>query len=347
MKAAFFAISATLLAPLAAWAQSTPPSPYVETTTLTFYWGFTNSYISNADGDAPTLPDLATLDPDDLPTGHQLYTDTLTARAYTGPTAGFFPPAGANQEIIQLLLQRLVREQRLDKKRLEDRWQLIAVREAPSTVAELAGNQYRVFLAGQRKRSSVAYTLEVAPYGPESVEDDPAPEEIIFSYDGVDGVTVDTGLTITLGASSGNYTETNWGPANNKVKNASGNVTTAFTVNFGAVFYEDPKHEVDEPENDPEFNYHLTRNVWTATATGFINYNIRSTPAPFATFVATNSKATATGWFYHQHNEYEYKDETLVEVEGEDSNYSTAGIAPLRVTMSTIQYQKRDRFRSL
>jgi hypothetical protein len=334
MKAAFLALSSVALLPsLATAVESLAPTPFVETTTLTFYWGFSSSYISNAGTAVPALPDDAVFDPDALPTGFETYTDTLRARAYTGPSAGSFPAAGANRQIINLLLQRMVREGYLIKEDLDYRWQLTAVREAPANVEELATNPYRIFLTGQPSNFTYSYPIvPVLAFGEEDGSDAPMP------------VFWDTGLTLTLGGFAGNYTETNWGADNNKVRNASGSVSTAFTIDFGALFYEDPKHGEDEPESDPEFNYHLKRNYWQASATGLINYGIRSISGPLPTFIASTAKATGTGWFLHNRLELEYDDGVLKIVDDPAKTYTHAGLAPLRVTMSTIQYQKRTVF---
>jgi hypothetical protein len=355
MKAAFLALS-TLVSTLGLHAQSLAPSPYVETTTLTFFWGFTSSYISNIFSGVPNLPGTGTFDPGTLPSGFESWTDTLRPLAYTGPALAPFPAAGANQQIIQLLLQRMVRSNQIGKTALAYRWQIIAVREAPANVRELATNPYRIFLAAQPITSPSPFSpLEAVPYGSEAVVDDPLPEVLSFLdttpddlTPGTPVVTLDTGMTLTLGGFSGSYTETNWGAANNKVRSASGSVATAFTINFGAVSYEDPKHNVDAPDTDP-YNYHLKRNYWEASASGLINYGIRSTPIPFPTFVASNTGATGTGWFYHQRDEVEYKDDVpkLADDPANTKVYRFSGIAPLRVTMSTIQYQKRDRFFAL
>lgn len=334
MKAAFLALSSAALLPsLATAVESLAPTPFVETTTLTFHWGFSLSYISNEGTAVPALPEDAVFDPDALPTGFETYTDTLRARAYTGPVAGDFAPAGANKQIIELLLQRMVREGYLAKEYLDYRWQLTAVREAPANVEELATNPYRIFLTAQARNSSASYPIvPVLPFGEEDGSDAPLP------------VFLDTGLTLTLGGFAGNYTETNWGADNNKVRNASGSVSTAFTIDFGAIFYEDPKHEVDEPKNDPEFNYHLTANYWEASASGLINYGIRSVAGPLPTFIASTAKATGTGWFSHERAEAEYDDNVLKLIEDPAKTFRFTGLAPLRITMSTIQYQKRTVF---
>lgn len=342
MKAIFLALaSAAFLPALALRAQT----PYVETTTLTFYWGFSSSYISGTNTPIPSLPEDSIFDPDGLPVGFETYTDTLRPRAYTGPVAGTFSPAGANRQIIELLLQRMVRNGLIEKEALAYRWQLTAVREAPANVQELATNPYRVFLTGQAGNSTYAYpVVETVAYGSEAITDDPLPPLYLDTDTSTPEVTVDTGLTLTLGGFSGNYTETNWGEANNKVRSASGSVSTAFTIDFGAVFYEDPKHAVDKPQTTPTFNYHLKRHYWQASASGLISYGIRSISGPLPTFVASTAKATGTGWFRHERDEVEYKDNVPVLVLSPTKTYSGNGLAPLKVTMSTIQYQKRNRF---
>lgn len=353
MKAAFLALSAAALLPAVALrAQS--GAPFVETTTLTFYWSFTHHYITNATTPVPSLPDVVNYDPSTLPSGYESYTDTIRPLPYTGPSIGAFAPAGGNKQLIDLLLQRLVRSRRIGKEQLSWRWQLIAVREAPANVRELATNPYRVFLSGQALSgpgSVAAENHEVSGFGPEPVIDDPVTSAYSDSTPLTPNVvTVDTGIRITLGQHSGNYTESNWSTTNNRVRNAKGNVATAFRVDFGALFYEDPVHGLTDPKTDP-YNYHLKRNYWEASASGLINYNIRFIPAPIGTtllpaFVATNSSATATGWFYHERTEFTATKVNDVNVYRPviAGTYGASGIAPLKVVLSTVQYQKRDRF---
>jgi hypothetical protein len=345
MKAAFFALLSAFLLPLVALRAQTP-SPYVETSTLTFYWSFTHSYITNESTPIPALPDVATFDPSTLPSGFETYTDTSTVRPYTGPVVNHFAPAGNNRQLINFLLQRMVRTNRLDKQVLGYRWQLIAVREAPANVREMATNPYRVFLSGQAGNSFSAGNLEVPAYGPEAITDD----DLTYWYDDstplTPVVTVDTGITITLGQYNGSYTEKNWSATNDRVRNASGNVATAFRVDFGALFYDDPRHNF-EPNNvrrDPTYNFHLQRNYWQATASGLINYGIRSVAGPLPTFVATNANATATGWFYHERSHFSAVNNGYRLEDGVTQTYFAAGTAPLKVTLSTIQYQKRGLF---
>jgi hypothetical protein len=348
MKSSLFVLgTAAALLPLSALRAQTP---FVETTTLTFFWGLTSDYVVNTETPVPTLPELVEpFDPDSLPVGVETFTDTLTPRAYTGPVTNTFPAALPNKQIIDLLLQRMVRNGKIFKEELGYRWQLTAVREAPRNVRELATNPYRVFLTAQYQASSSSFpVVEAVPYGEEIVTDDPLlPYYLDSSPDFFDTVTVDTGITITLGQHVGNYTESRWNGSDTAplVLQATGSATTAFTVDFGALFYEDPKHALDKPENAPAFNYHLKRNYWQASASGYINYNVASIRAPLPTFVATRVTASATGWFAHYRSEVEYVNNApRYKTIPITLTYGSAGIAPLRVTLSNVQYQKRQLF---
>jgi hypothetical protein len=349
---AIFALSAAALLPLTALRAQTP-SPYVETTTLTFYWGFTSDYVTNNVTSAPpTLPELVPpFDPNTLPSGFESYTDTITVQAYTGPIIGHFAPAGSNRQLIDLLLQRMVRSGRIDRRALGFRWQLIGVREAPANVREMATNPYRVFLSVQAGNSTSATNFEVPAYAPEHLADDPVADSFFFSdtTPGTAASTLDTGITITLGQYNGSYTESKWGTnatsGKEWVRNASGNVATAFRVNFGALFYDDPLHALNPgaARRDP-YNFHLRRHHWEASASGLINYGIRSVAGPLPTFVATNATATGTGWFSHLRTEYVFRNGAYELQDGITQTYGMSGIAPLKVTLSTIQYQKRSLF---
>ncbi len=340
MKASLLAtLAASLLLPaVKTWAQP-EPTPYVETTTITLYWGFSSTYITNPASPVPTVPDVGTTDPETLPDGDYSHTDTGTVRAYTGPVVGSFAPPGGQQFIMDRLLQRLVRDGKIAKESLGARWQLIGVREAPRNVKELATNPYRIFLSSG---GGSAFNVLVNPYGPEALEDDllagnsPLPGEQTF----------DTGLTITLGQSTGAFTERDF--KDGIVTNASGSVTTAFVLNFGARYYEDPFHNASGDDPAPT-SYHQRRDLWQAEASGLINYKIRSIRGEFPTFIATSVKATGTGWFTLNHTEIkseEGEEEGTydVEIERYPASFGGSGLAPVRVVLSTIQYQKRTNF---
>ncbi len=323
-------------APLVAQVQT----PFVETTTLTFFWGFSQTYISTGSTNAPALPDEGTTDPDTLPSGNRVFTDTGRIQAYTGPSSGSFAPAGANSQIIGFLVQKLIREGKLVRDEASYNWQLTAVREAPKNVTELAQNPYRLFLTAIERTSGGSISRYVPQYGDEPITDDPQTARNV-------GITnYYTGLTITLGEHSGTYTESLFSDTG-KVQNARGSVTTAFTVQLGARYYEDPKHPLDDPKGAPgDFNYHLRRNLWTAFASGLITYNISSVPPPLPTFVASSVNATGTGYFTHTRSEVEYRDGAL-RLKPRPASYSYSGIAPLRLNMSNVQYQKRNLFPGL
>lgn len=344
MKASLLAtLAATLLLPsVKTWAQP-EPTPYVETTTITLYWGLSSTYITTPASPVPTVPDVGTTDPETLPEDDYFHTDTGTVRAYTGPAVGSFAPVGGQQFLMDRLLQRLVRDGKISKQSLGNRWQLIGVREAPRNVKELATNPYRIFLSSG---GGSAFNVLVDPYGPEEMEDDllagnsPLPSDQTF----------DTGMTITLGQSTGAFTERDF--KDGIVTNASGSVTTAFVLNYGARFYEDPLHDASGDDPAPT-SYHQRRDLWQAEASGLINYKIRAIRGEFPTFIATSVKATGTGWFTHRHTEIKSTEEEgeegedptyKVEVERFPATFSGSGLAPLRVVLSTIQYQKRTNF---
>ncbi len=349
MKASLLAtLAATLLLPAVnSQAQTQPePTPYVETTTLTFYWGFSSTYVLTPGTDVPTVPDAGTLDPETLPSDDYSYTDTATVQAYTGSARGDFAPPGGQQFLIDRLLQRLVRDGKIAKESLGLRWQLIGVREAPRNVKEVATNPYRIFLSNGGGSS---FNVLVDPYGPEEITDDLIAATSEFPGD----QTVDTGMTITLGQSTGSFTERDF--KDGIVTNASGSITAAFVLNYGARFYEDPLHNASGDDPAPT-SYHQRRDIWQAEASGLINYKIRAIRGDFPTFIASSVTATGTGWFTLDHTEITSKE---VEVEGapEDAEptyeityerfpktFGGSGLAPLRVVLSTIQYQKRTNF---
>jgi hypothetical protein len=336
MKTILSAFLAALALPVASlFAQTPAPTPYVETTTLTLFWGFSQTYVSNNSTLAPSLPDIATIDPDTLPTGFETYTDTGVVYAYTGPVRNFFPAAGNNRQLVTLLVQRFIREGKLSPLAQDYRWQFTAVRETPNTVAELASNPYRVFITAiEPTQGRPLIPLLVPDFDTEVVDDDP-----------LGPIVLDTGITITLGAYSGSYTETGYSGATNKVRSASGSVTTAFSIDYGAIFYDDPRHLQKDPDQSP-YNYHLKLNLWQASASGLITYTVRPISGPLASFVVATGNASATGWFTHSRTEVEYVGNPASPAYVDDPTkvYDGSGTAPLRVTMSTIQYQKRTLF---
>jgi len=344
MKVAFFALSAAALLPTLSL-QAQTKSPFVETTTLTFFWSMSRTVVGSTQTGVPDLPDVSIYDPESLPVGYETYTYVTGPQPYLGTTTGNSFRAGANRQLIHLLMQRFVRQGLISRTQMgSTNWQFIAVRETPSNVRELATNPYRIFLSNGGR-----FSPEIPAYGQEPVVDDPVPG----GYSTEDGfndstpehsvITLDTGITITLGQYNGNYTESKWAE-NNWVRSASGNVATAFRVDFGALFYDDPLYNQNRPETAP-YNYNLKRNYWQASASGYINYGIRSIAGPLPTFLASNSSvATATGWFRHQHSEYRWNDDFDYYEGISGTFWGASGIAPLKVTLAPIQYQKRTLF---
>jgi hypothetical protein len=333
---------AALAAPLLAICsplQAQVRTPFVETTTLTLFWGFSLTYISSTNTELPPLSADGSIDPDTLPSGNQVFTDNGRVRAYTGPFSGSFAPAGANDQFIRFLVQKLIREGQLVREMEDYNWQITAVREAPYNVRELASNPYRLFLTALERTAGGSFVRSIPEYGNEDIIDDPQTARGYGFY-----TNWDTGLTLTLGEHSGTFTESRF-ENTGKVKQATGSVTTAFTIQLGARHYEDPRHLVDQPRDDPEFNYHLKRNLWSAFGSGLITYNVRTVAQPLPAFVASTVSATGTGYFFHNRSDVEYNQGMLRDRRPVPPNtYTYAGIAPLRINMSNVQYQKRELF---
>lgn len=358
MKSSTCSLLATaLLAALGATgvAQAQTPPPYVETTSLTFIWNFSDTFISTT---TQAISDVGTgqLDPELLTGDDPISTDTGVAEAYS--------PTGNQTFFIQRILQALIRNKgfdlngddfirdeedeepevvraaQIDRAALPLNWQLIAVREVPRTVAELATNPYKLYISViDRVRGSGNIPVdELSAEEPPDRFDESLP--LGFRL-------INTGMTLTLGqwAATGVTTESY---TDDIVTAATGKVTTAFRLDFGAVYYDDPRHSrADNPP--PALNtYHLKRNVWSMSATGHLTYNIRSIPAAAAahssdlplagSFVATNVNMTGTGQFIHAYREL---DDKFVE---KDNFFTFAGLAPLKVKMGNIQYQNRNLF---
>ena len=208
MKAAFLTLSAlALVSALPLQAQT--KSPFVETTTLTFSWPMSATTVGEALTDGPPLPEEVIYDPEKIPAGFDRYTYVATPSIYNGTTSGNPYRAGANRQLIHMLLQRLVvRNAEIARVvAATTNWQFIAVREAPANVHEMATNPYRVFLSMGGRSST-----ELSTFGPEPIIDDPATEDIIYIDSTPESFikTIDTGITITLGQYNGNYTESKW-----------------------------------------------------------------------------------------------------------------------------------------
>jgi hypothetical protein len=233
-----------------------------------------------------------------------------------------------------------LREALLGKASAPRNWQLVAVREVPRTVQELATNPYTIYLTIIDR---VAYgapivLTKIDEYGPEETPDLPEITEII-----------NTGITFTLGqwAASGTVREKYTGPY---VTDASGKVTTAFNFKLGALFYDDPRYLA--ANNAKPHQYHLKRHVWELFANGHIIYNLRRIQGPIGVnldgaFYATNVDMTGTGWFSHEFLNCTAKEEPAGNYfidEVLPSSYAYSGLAPLRVKMGNIQYQNRNMF---
>lgn len=339
-------------------AQSSPP-PYVETTSLTFEWNFLLSYLSTVTQPAGAPPP-ADLDPSSYDPTEPISTDTSVIRTYD-------KGIGTQDFFIDRMVQALTRDKLADldfdidtpsvareasifKPRIGAPWQIVAVREVPKTVEEMATNPYTIYLSYISRvlptgQSSPIDPVPVDPYAPETTPD-------------LNPILINTGMTLNLGqwAATGDLRETY---TDGIVTNASGRVTTAFTLSFGAAFYDDPRHAAAD-DAEPH-QYHLKRHLWSLFANGHIIYNIRSIPGPYGTnpqapagtnlngtFFASGVNMTGSGVFYHRFLEWTAEktpEETYVLKEiNPDTRFAYAGVAPVRVKMGNIQYQNRNMF---
>ena len=331
--------ASALLAALAVGgvANAQSQSPYVETTSLTFLWNMVRTTIGSTTIPAGVSPGTG-LDP-------SLYNPDLPISTDTGGhslmTEGQPTPIGAQPFFIEQISQALIRARVTQdgsgnrgtalitrKEQLPARWQLLAVREAPKTVEEIATNPYKIYL------SVLDRTDNNAPRDPLAVDSysaEIAPDII--------GDIWPTGMTLTLGqwAASGTVKETQ---PQDYVTVASGKVTTAFTINYGSLFYEDPRHNAQD--NPGIHQYHLKRHAWNMFASGHIVYNIRSVPSPSGgAFMASNVSLTGTGGFHYIGTTVEIENEAIKRIV---INSNRAGLAPLTIKMSNIQYQDRRLF---
>jgi hypothetical protein len=316
-------------------AQAQSLTPFLETAALTFNWGYSDTYISSSETGIPPGTGNAILDPNLMDEFDIITTDTGTVRPYTNT----IPGAGNQKFFTDRMVQKLIREGVISPLEEGLRWQFTAVRNAPRTVAEMASNPYTVYLTAidpvpvGRPYSPVRVPL----YGLEEIDDDVLAELVRSSVQ-----VINTGITITLGQSNGTFTERAFNNTSSSFTAATGSVTTAFNINFGARFYDDPRHRFDAPKRT---EYHLKRHLWQSSASGLISYRLKSIPGPLPAFIATNVSATATGWFTHAYTEIKVKEEEeVLSLDGPILGYSYAGVAPLRIRLGNVQYQKRSVF---
>jgi hypothetical protein len=341
---------ATALSSLNSSAQTVATSPFLETCTLTFNWGYNLTYITSTESNPPTYSGNAVFDPNQLTEDDIITTDIGTVQPYTGKLSGTLSGIGNQKFFVDRILQKLVREGTINKEVLSYRWQFTAVRNAPRTIAELTTNPYTIYLTliDPVPAGRLVVPVAVPPFGEEVMTDD-----LLAEFDaggpGEPLPFINTGITITLGKSNGTFTERNFVSSTSSFAAATGSVSTAFTIDFGARFYEDPRHEKEEPGEIPERNeYHLVRNLWQSNASGLINYKLRSIAGPLPAFAATSVSGTATGWFVHQRSVIEVEEqEGVFELELQNigvDTYGSSGVSLLRVRLGNVTYQKRERF---
>lgn len=348
-------LSAVLPAP-SAHAQSTPPpSPYLEVVSLTFLWNTVDTYITRTTVPAGTSPGTG-LDP-------TLYDPTKPISVETG-SLGVLNTDGINQDVlVRHLSQALIRSkfpltleygegpvpteieqgERLPyiyrKEALGADFQILAVREAPRTIAEFATKPYTIYLSAIDRTSGYwslpqISSIPVDPYGYERAPD-------------IQGDLISTGLTLELGqwSASGTIAEKLSSSSEDAVlTGASGKITVAFKLKYGAAFYDDPRHNA---KDDAEIHeYHLKRHLWNIEGSGHLVFNLGSVNSPSSATIPggvakiTGASLTGTGWFDLTSTTVEIKDEAIYRI-----FYSGAdGLAPVRIVMNNFQYQNRNMF---
>ena len=145
--------------------------------------------------------------------------------------------------------------------------------------------------------------------------------------------TFDTLLRIVpiYSAPAGKSTET---LSNGSLTKVTGSYTTHFSLEFSSFYATDPLGAL-KPEaragkvSGVDFN--TAGDAWSIGGTGYMTYNIRSTPGPVVAVMPSATKITGHGSWAH----------ILVSAEG---SAGFSGIAPLSIKMGEIKYQDRHLF---
>lgn len=317
---------------------------YLETIPVTVLWNFNITGVTGTTiGSEPLTPDqLAQIDPDKLRPVDRVTTEN-------GAPMGYPAGSGTQAFIVKHLLRALLdRDEPLitEKDAESTRWELTAVREPQTNFEGVTSEPYQIFLT-RKDPTVVSRPGQVRPVGVlGEVELNPA---IVLSNE--ESITsINTGLRLTLGASIGNkVTET---LVDGAVTKATGSVTTAFSLTFGSVFFDDPRYLLlpfpspTEEEPEPELpvagvDYWSKRNVWSASATGYMTYSLRSTTPSAgnpAALAPTKIKATGVGSWIHVFQDLNPENANS----GADFRYG--GIAPLSLKMGEVKFQNRNLF---
>jgi hypothetical protein len=319
----------------AARAQS---ASYLETIPLTFLWNFNLTGVSGTTiGNEPLTPEqLAQIDPDRLRPVDRVTTEN-------GVPIGYDKGSGNQAFLVRHLLRALLDRDNptiTEEDAASTRWELTAVRAPQTSLEGVTSTPYQIFLT-RKDPTVIGRPGQVRPVNVQTdVPLQPSAGEL---------TAINTGLSITLGASVANVTET---LAEGVVTKASGSVTTAFSLTFGSIFYDDPRFPLlpfDSPtEEDPEpkipvagVDYWSKRNVWSASATGYMTYSLRSTTPSAnnpAAVAPTKIKATGVGSWFHIFQDLN------PENANSGNDFSYGGIAPLSIKMGEVKYQNRNLF---
>lgn len=354
-------LAATFASPRA-FAQAETESPYLETVSLTFLWNLVDTGISRATLPAGVSPGTG-LDPSLYDPSKPLTTETgsLILGEANGANQDFFTSQIAQALIrsktylsaeydegtgmINYVEQGVRAPYIPHKDALAVDFQLLAIREAPRTIEEFATKPYQIYLSVIDRTSGWwpivlnENSIPVDPYGPEYAPD-------------IQGDLINTGMTLELGqwSASGTLLEQLSSSDENAVlTGASGKITVAFRLNYGAAYYEDPRHNA---EDDAEIHeYHLKRHLWDMSASGHLVFNLASVSSPSGQTSSgepvlgggvkvTAASLTGTGWYVNTNSTVEIDKEAIKRIVFS----STAGLAPVRIVMNNFQYQNRNQF---
>lgn len=304
------------------------PTAYLETTPITILCNFNITGITNPKDPTKAPPSLdGVLDPSSFNPSPRVTNEVGAPMIYPqgNGTQSFF---------VKQLLQMLVDNGTIDKKDVSDNWELTAVRNAQYTVAGAASTPYAIFLTRIEPtvvpRPAATYlspTQNVNIYGTSIANGDgtytPGPYL----------TTINTGLVLTLGQYTGNYTETYSGGILTK---ASGNVTCAFTLSFDSVFYDDAYSALTDTEKVtavPGSNCNMKRHIWSLHAQGYWTFNVGSKPGPLPTVYANTTKFTGFGSWFNSFDD--------LNPDSAAPSFAYGGVAPLSIHMQPPRYQSR------
>jgi len=305
-----FSILGLLLAALHPTAFAT--SPYLETIPATFFWQFNTTGVGIARTPLPVESTVPIDDPDTIKPVDRITTETGTPITYS---AGNGNQAFFVTQLTRAVLERLAQasinpanteacetEINFIKKYADNQWELTFVREPQTSAEGVMTTPYWLFLTH------------------------------IDRVTGKSLISYDTGIRLVPKYSAGTKSETF---ASSQLTNATGSITTYFTLAFENMYATDPLYLIDVADRGGAVEgetYNTTGASWRIRyGSGYLTYSLRKTAGTSQVVAPTRMKATGVGSWEHK-------------IFDDTDTATYAGTAPLSLKLGEVKYQRREFF---